>query len=47
MAQAILTTSSGFKVDLTVAKAFQRDVVARLPAGFELAGSQVAPGQAS
>jgi hypothetical protein len=42
LAQAILNDFLGFEVDLIVASAFLRDVVARLPAEFELTGERVA-----
>jgi hypothetical protein len=42
LAQAILNDFLDFDVDLIVATAFLRDVVARLPAEFELAGERVA-----
>jgi hypothetical protein len=42
VAQAILNDFLGFDVELVVASAFLRDVVARLPAEFELSGEQIA-----
>ena len=42
LAQAILNDFLGFDVDLIVASAFLRDVVAHLPSEFELAGERVA-----
>jgi hypothetical protein len=42
LAQAILNDFLGFDVDVVVASAFLRDVVARLPGEFELRGDQVA-----
>jgi hypothetical protein len=42
LAQAILDDFLGFDVDLIVASAFMRDVVARLGAEFELTGERLA-----
>src|ERR1700751_5646649 len=42
LAQAILNDYLGIEVDLLVARAFMRDVVAQLPSEFELDGSEVA-----
>jgi hypothetical protein len=42
LAQAILNDFLGFNVDLIVASAFLRDLVARLPSEFELAGGEIA-----
>jgi hypothetical protein len=42
LAQAILNDFLGVNVDLRVASAFLRDVVARLPYEFELGGDEVA-----
>ena len=41
LAQAILNDFLGFEADFVVASAFLRDVVARLPAEFELDGQEV------
>ena len=42
LAQAILNDFLGFRVDLIVASAFLRDVIARLPSEFELSGDDIA-----
>jgi hypothetical protein len=42
LAQAILNDYLGIEIDLLVARIFMRDVVARLPAEFELDGREVA-----
>lgn len=42
LAQAILNDYLGIEVDLLVARIFMREVVARLPAEFELDGRDVA-----
>jgi len=42
LAQAIINDFLGFDVELAVASAFLRDVVARLPSEFELTGDRIA-----
>jgi hypothetical protein len=42
LAQAILNDFLGFDADLVVSSAFMRDVVATLPAEFELEGGRIA-----
>ena len=42
LAQAVLNDFLGFDVDLIVVNAFLRDVVAQLPAEFELGGERIA-----